>query len=107
MANPTENGTLQESKEPVFSPTVSSCKLKEPSHHDRLEQEKMVPKLMYGASLDTRPDFGMTVPPVAERRREQRKASERSSFVPRLVWRAVRALFVIKEKLDGRKQYGL
>jgi hypothetical protein len=45
----------------------------------------------------TRPDFGMTVPPVAERRRQQRKAPEKSSFVHALVWPVVRALFVVKD----------
>ena len=97
MTNPTENHTLHASKEP--GPLFDRFKLhvEKAELSRQREHEKMLPKLMHGASLDTRPDFGMTVPPVAERRREQRKTSERSSFVHRLVWPVIRALFVIKE----------
>lgn len=75
MTNPTESRTLHSSKEP--SPLFDRFKLKvETAELSRQrEHEKMLLKSMHGASLDTRPDFGMTVPPVAERRREQRKTS--------------------------------
>ena len=97
MTNPTENRTLHASKEP--GPLFDRFKLRvETAELSRQrEHEKRLPKPMHGASLDTWPDFGMTVPPVAERRREQRKTPESKLVRASSCVAAARALFVIKE----------
>lgn len=97
MTNPTQNRTLHASKEPGPFFDRFKLRLEKSELSQQREHEKMVPKLMDGTSLDTRPDFGMTVPPVAERRREQRKASEGKLVRASSCVAVVRALFVVKE----------
>lgn len=64
MSKPTESRTFHQSKEP--RPLFDRFKL--------LVEKAELSRLQDDASLKTRPDFGMTVPPVAERRVEQRSA---------------------------------
>jgi len=72
MSNPTESRTFHLSNEPRppfdrFQLLVEKAEITWQWEHERL-----TPKSMHDTSLETRPAFGMTVPPVAERRSKQR-----------------------------------
>ena len=77
MKNPTESHTVRFTKEdrPLFDQFKL---LLDKAHLTRLrEQEKKWTSPRPRVSLEARPDFGMSVPPVVDRRIHPRNRSER------------------------------